>query len=268
MRCPPGSVTRGSARHNIRHCICDKGYEVTEGSVATWDCEKCRKSHYCPSVGMGAEVCPGNLVSPLGSTDVSECTCAAGQYYQGSSCQACTAGYFCIGDGNRMPCGPNSGSNESSSSATQCVPDDAQAFGDQYQVSLPTCQLKQCAKKWLGTLMHECEQDKVCRGVTMETSSVYGLGCMAVGLKSCLTDLTRSDDPIPKTFYPKRMDLQAKDSVDLMRAIGKEVPTCRRSGQPVVLHQFCSPYVTNTQMSSNFLCVIVRAELTFAFPCR
>ena len=68
MRCPPGSVTRGSARHNIRHCICDKGYEVTEGSVATWDCEKCRKSHYCPSVGMGAEVkdkCAEKLVLHL-----------------------------------------------------------------------------------------------------------------------------------------------------------------------------------------------------------
>jgi len=243
MHCPAGSVTRGPKKHSIRHCVCDKGYERKAGRVATWSCEACRKRHYCPNVGGDVEVCPGNASSPLGSTEISACKCDAGQYDVGSLCKECTAGYFCSGDGERSYCGPLADSPAGSTSVTHCKTDDQEEFfPDKYEGRLPTCELQQCSKTWLGTLMRSCRKDTSCRGVTMESGTLNGWGCKAVGLMTCFDSLAPSDDVVPKVFYAKRRDLQEKDSVALMRRMGLTVPECPKFGQPAVFHQFCSPH--------------------------
>ena len=242
MHCPAGSVTIGGKKHNIRHCVCDKGYQKKAGSVAPWDCDLCHKGNYCPKAGQDAQVCPGNADSPRGSTSSVDCTCDPGQYDVGSSCRPCTAGYYCDGDGTRQYCGPYAGSEESSYKVEQCQADDAAVFRDKYEGALPVCQLKGCKKWWLGSLMRTCKNDKTCRGVTMEKGTFQGWGCMAVGLMSCLNDLAPSTDAIPKVFYAKRRDEQAKDSVSLMRQMGLTVPECPKVVQPVVLHQYCVPH--------------------------
>ena len=247
MHCPSGSVTRGRRKHSIRHCVCDRGYEPKAGSIVKWDCEPCRQRYYCSSVGGEAQVCPGNASSPLGSTSVSACTCNAGQYDVGSSCRQCTSGYFCSGDGQRSYCGPLADSPAGSTSVAQCKADDEAFFPDKYEDRLPTCELQQCSKTWLGRLMRSCKNDKTCRGVTMERGTLNGWGCKAVGRIACLDTLgapqdVTSDTEVPKVFFAKRRDLQEKDSVALLRRMGITVPECPRVGQPAVLHQFCSPH--------------------------
>ena len=242
MRCPSGAVTRGRRKHNIRHCVCDKGYEPKAETRVSWECELCRSGYFCPAVGKGSHVCPGNSDSPTGSTSIQDCKCDPGQYDVGSTCKTCEAGYFCVGDGKRQFCGPNADGPAGATAVGQCKAADADVFAEQYEGRLPTCKRVKCQKTWLGNLMRRCKNSESCRGVFMETGKFLGWGCMAVGLQSCLSDLASPDDAIAKTFYAKRADLQAKDSVALMRQMQLPVPECQNVGQPAVFHQFCAPH--------------------------
>jgi len=242
LHCPPGSVTNGTGKQSIAHCMCDQGYQVRVSSMVKWDCVACRKRHYCATVGGDPQVCPGNADSPEGSTSAAACACDAGQYDVGSSCKECSAGYYCVGDGTRSFCGPDAASAESSTSVQACAADDIQVFTDVYEGSLPTCTLMECHNVWLGTLMKTCTHLSTCRGVTMDSGTYYGWGCLAVGLKACLNQLAISTDAIPKTFYAKRMDVQPRDSVAMMRKMHLPIPACPHVGQPVVLHAFCNPH--------------------------
>lgn len=74
-------------------------------------CNLCEPGHYCDGLDygrIGTRACPPFSTSPEGSISINNCTCKPGYFGNPSSqqpgCQACTIGYYCTGNGQRIIC--------------------------------------------------------------------------------------------------------------------------------------------------------------------
>ena len=125
-------------------CQCVKGAEGTYDS----DCSLCLPGQHQPTWTTGGlngyakeiqcldchvesfsdtpgavycEACPSNSFSDQGSDDITDCECVAGYYGEnGGTCQACNAGYYCLGGTQQTLCRPHSFSPVLSSTEANC----------------------------------------------------------------------------------------------------------------------------------------------------
>ena len=103
-------------------CVCAPGYyEVAAASLQTLECVQCMTvlnvGYYCPGNGTRF-ACPTGMISPLGASSASQCTCQPGQYYSysnsgggatfgTSSCITCPRGSWCPNGWTQMICPGN-----------------------------------------------------------------------------------------------------------------------------------------------------------------
>ncbi|GIX63868.1 kringle domain-containing protein [Babesia caballi] len=134
IKCHRNSITIPPYHKNVTmsHCLCDKGY--TSSKELGISCEPVPKYTYKDVIGnVGASNCPsGSYTLSTAATDVSECVCKEGKYFDlaAQSCTVCPIGYYCRGgksqDGNHaqpIECpDPNATTKKTGSHlASQCL---------------------------------------------------------------------------------------------------------------------------------------------------
>jgi hypothetical protein len=108
--CPDGFVTAGDRRadhDSAADCLCPAGFQLTNSTV----CEVCPDSTYQPIPSQQpCLTCPPGTVT-VGNTSAAHnsstsCTCLAGQFKVGNTCQTCPANTFkdVPGDSGCQPC--------------------------------------------------------------------------------------------------------------------------------------------------------------------
>lgn len=133
VACAPGNYQPDDNSSRTSCVVCSLGY-YTSGSAATsctscntlapvsgGTCTKCTGSGKCTEA-----TCPTGQALDTTSQSCVISGCAAGQYKENGSCQACPAGYYCSGDGTKTPCAP--GTYSKSTGATSCTPCDRGSY--------------------------------------------------------------------------------------------------------------------------------------------
>jgi len=105
-------------------CYCNAGYS---GSLSTnhpyGECTACESGKYKATISAHACTDCGNGISPVGSTDVSSCSCDVGHTGpDGGACTACVSGTYkdTTGSGNCVTCPTDSTSPTASTSLSAC----------------------------------------------------------------------------------------------------------------------------------------------------
>jgi alpha-tubulin suppressor-like RCC1 family protein len=93
------------------------------GTPSSLSCTTCPANTYCTGGNGIAQSCPANTVSPIQSTQASDCKCLAGYKRVGSACAICSGREYCV-NGLVSLCGINSATMANGStnvSSCQCA---------------------------------------------------------------------------------------------------------------------------------------------------
>ena len=120
--CSQNSHTLITGASSIYDCVCDQGYYNTFTNSSFINCVVCPESFYCPLNSTSPTPCPPTVddfsTSPVGSYDLSQCSCpplslkinglcthpSPGYFTNASQFSPCPPGYFCPGDGLAHAC--------------------------------------------------------------------------------------------------------------------------------------------------------------------
>ncbi|CDR97934.1 hypothetical protein BBBOND_0404220 [Babesia bigemina] len=115
IKCHKNSITIPPYEKNtsMKHCLCEKGYQISK-QLGT-SCEAVPKNTYKDVIGNvePTDCPPGSHTLNTGATDISECVCKKGKFYdkETGKCTICPVGMYCPGGKSK---------NNSHSTAIKC----------------------------------------------------------------------------------------------------------------------------------------------------
>jgi hypothetical protein len=96
--CPSGATTISTGSFSITQCLVPRGYYYVDGVVTI-----CPQSSWCPggSVSRAGDTifeCPlGSTTPSTGASDLGDCVCEPGYYYNGNAVVICELNKWCAG---------------------------------------------------------------------------------------------------------------------------------------------------------------------------